>query len=192
MKPVGPAAPRTASSLGANPMRLAGDMAERFALLPGWPAFLLDAAPRMQLSATPGWENGTEAAVQTEAGPVAMPHLTKPGAKAIGAAQWGVAIMLAGLFAEAVLAAGLPYVDPDPAGFLVLTWAFGAANGVSLTLRASLLGQQYEWVQMLEGTPRTFAAADPAEFISSLRTVAHSVLTHAPRGVVGKRKAADE
>lgn len=146
----------------------------QFAKIPGWSAFVLDTAARVQLTSTPGWENGSERPIETEDGPVAMPHYTRPGAKAIGLAQWGVAISTAGLISLAVPGVSAPYADANPDGSIVLTWAFSDSEGLSLTLRANLLQQNYEWTQMIDGAPRSFTDNDPGEVIASLKAVVKS------------------
>lgn len=164
----------TTRNPGANPARLPDTLRMRMELVPGWQEFLADVGVRAQLTSTPGWENGEERTIETERGPVSMPHKSRPGAKAIGLAQWGVAISVAAIFADIAPEAELPYADADPDGSIVLTWAFTESLGLTLTLHSSLLRQTYEWTQLLDGTPRKFTAVDPMHVIESLRTVARA------------------
>lgn len=131
----------------------------RLSSLDGWPEFMRQVGPLAQYASTPGWEDDDC-------------RKTVPSAKPIGMAQWGAAMLVAGLVTESVQGAQFPVPGVDPEGFIWLTWRMSDSCEMALELKSGLnIRQTYSWTLMRDGMPRRFDSCDLAEVIRALRSV---------------------
>lgn len=144
----------------ANRSPLAGIAAlhDRMAARPGWHDFMSDVAPLASYASTPGWEDNDA-------------KKTVAGAKPIGIAQWGSAILTAAMVTDAVRGAAWPVPGVDPGGFIWLTWRFDNGAELALELHANLLAQTYKWTSLRDGMPAVHTSNSARDVIEALRSV---------------------
>lgn len=141
-----------------NGARMAAEVHGRLSLVPGFREFAGNVAILANYASTSGWEDSSG-------------KKTEPGAKPIGMAQWGAAIVTAGMIAEQVPQAGMPTPGADPLGFVWLTWEFKNGARLELELHADLLAQRYEWTNVRDGMPARHSSNELREVVEALRSV---------------------